>query len=153
MRFVFLTLALAAPLSAAHAQISPPSAFQLDQSAPQSGSWTYSTQAGVSDAVFMDARGQARVRLRCTRNLRRVSISTFAPAATGVLTVLTSSGQRSLAARFEAMQILADVPAMDAVLDALAFSRGRFALLVAGGGPLVVPTAPELGRIVEDCRS
>ncbi len=146
-------LALAAPPSAALAQISAPPGFDLEQASPQSGSWSYSTQPGVSDAVFMDARGQSRVRLRCTKSVRRVSISTAAAAATGTLTLLTSAGQRSLAARFEAMQIIADVPAMDAVLDAVAFSRGRFALLVGGAAPVVVPTAPEIGRIVEDCRS
>lgn len=40
----------------------------------------------------------------------------------------------------------------DPILDALAFSRGRFAIEVTGQPTLYLPSWPELSRVVEDCR-
>ena len=42
--------------------------------------------------------------------------------------------------------------ASDPMLDAMAFSRGRFALEVAGLPTLYVPSWPEISRVIEDCR-
>jgi len=39
------------------------------------------------------------------------------------------------------------------LLDAMAFSRGRFATAASGAPMLTVPSAPEVTRVVEDCRS
>jgi hypothetical protein len=39
------------------------------------------------------------------------------------------------------------------LLDALALSRARIAIGVPGAAPLVLPSAPEVTRIVEDCRA
>jgi hypothetical protein len=41
---------------------------------------------------------------------------------------------------------------MDALLDSIAFSRGRFAVSASGTPALVLPAGPEIGRVVEDCR-
>jgi hypothetical protein len=51
------------------------------------------------------------------------------------------------------MRLTADFAAFDPLLDALAFSRGRFAVSVSGTPALVVPPWPEIARLVEDCRS
>lgn len=40
----------------------------------------------------------------------------------------------------------------DPLLDAMAFSRGRFAVEVQGLPTLYVPSWPEVSRVVEDCR-
>jgi hypothetical protein len=48
--------------------------------------------------------------------------------------------------------IFARVPARDALLDAMAFSKGRFAVEVAGLQALYVPSYPEVTRVIEDCR-
>jgi hypothetical protein len=40
----------------------------------------------------------------------------------------------------------------DALLDAMAFSRGRFIVEQPGQPSLVVPAWAEFGRVVEDCR-
>lgn len=47
---------------------------------------------------------------------------------------------------------VARLAAGDQLLDAIAFSRGRFGLEVPGLPPLVLPAYPELTRVVEDCR-
>jgi hypothetical protein len=68
--------------------------------------------------------------------------------------VWTSSASRNLTARFEpnAMRVTADLAASDPLLDGIAFSRGRIAVAMAGGVPLVVPAWPEAARTIEDCR-
>ena len=40
----------------------------------------------------------------------------------------------------------------DPLLDAMGFSRGRFALEQAGSAPLAIPAWPEIERVTEDCR-
>ena len=40
----------------------------------------------------------------------------------------------------------------DNFLDAMAFSRGRFAVETAGLPTLYVPSWPEVSRVIEDCR-
>jgi hypothetical protein len=40
----------------------------------------------------------------------------------------------------------------DPLLDAMAFSRGRFTLEMAGAQTLVLPAWSEIGRVIEDCR-
>ena len=48
--------------------------------------------------------------------------------------------------------VTAELPARDPALDAIAFSRGRFALETAGLATLYLPSWPEISRVVEDCR-
>jgi hypothetical protein len=40
----------------------------------------------------------------------------------------------------------------DSLLDAIAFSRGRFIVDGGGGLRLVLPASPEAARSIEDCR-
>ena len=40
----------------------------------------------------------------------------------------------------------------DAVLDQLAYSRGRFAVEVQGQETLIVPAWAEISRVIEECR-
>ncbi|MDG2003332.1 MAG: hypothetical protein P8J20_08375 [Novosphingobium sp.] len=48
--------------------------------------------------------------------------------------------------------IAVTLPASDPLLDAMAFSRGRFAVETAGLPTLYVPSWPEVSRVIEDCR-
>ena len=118
------------------------------------GSWTYRETATGSEAVFTDARVIRRLVVKCSRSIRRVSLSVASPTPASALAVVTTETQRNLPAVFDAQgfQIIAEVGAQDPVLDAIAFSRGRFAITVAGGSALVVPAWPEIARSIEDCR-
>jgi hypothetical protein len=42
--------------------------------------------------------------------------------------------------------------AQDRLLDAIAFSRGRFSVEIAGTPRLILPSWPEPARAIEDCR-
>ncbi len=40
----------------------------------------------------------------------------------------------------------------DPLLDAMALSKGRFAVEVEGEAPLYLPSYAEVSRVIEDCR-
>ena len=72
------------------------------------------------------------------------------------MAITTSAGDRALAAAGLAgppPALAATLPAGDAFLDRIAFSRGRFVVAVTGTARLVIPSWPELARVIEDCRS
>ena len=124
----------------ATAQVAPLS-YEAGKSLPLSpGQWSY-----VQNATGSDARYGSLFSMRCDRATRNIVVQRIggAPAA---LTIATSSVSRTL-------PIGGRIAASDALLDAIAFSRGRF--LVAGGaGPvLAVPSWPEAARSIEDCRN
>lgn len=78
-----------------------------------------------------------------------------AGAATGPLTVRTSSVTRAVSVQSTGgapAYVAAELPVRDGLLDAMAFSRGRFVIEQAGAPPLVVPAYAEIGRVTEDCR-
>jgi hypothetical protein len=147
-----LLAALAALLS-----ISPVAAQTIDPryAAPVPGSWTYTATADGSEASFANASALPQLALRCTRATRQVRISKPATAPASSINLWTSEMSRSLPAGFDAAagRINSLLPAYDPLLDALALSRARIAITVAGAAPLVLPSAPEVTRIVEDCRS
>ena len=47
---------------------------------------------------------------------------------------------------------IAEIASGDPLLDAIALSKGRFAVEVAGAAPLYLPSWAEVSRVIEDCR-
>ena len=145
-----LALSLSAPaLSQAPAQV------DIDTVHPLSGTWSYQAVQGGSIATFSDAGRRQRLILRCNRSARTVSIArTGVPAAAPTLSIWTTSSARSVPSRFDTTKTLtADLAANDPLLDAIAFSRGRFATAAAGAPMFAVTASPEAARVIEDCRS
>jgi hypothetical protein len=118
------------------------------------GTWTYGTGAGAPIASF-GVGTQAQFTVRCDTGRRQVVLARTGTAAGNTLTVRTSFGQRSLPLTVEpgSPQLVARLPASDKLLDDIAFSRGRFTVLVPGTPLLVIPAWPEPARVIEDCRS
>jgi len=75
-----------------------------------------------------------------------------APATGGTLTLRTSTTARTVPARSTAEGLAATLQASDPLLDAMAFSRGRFAVEAAMLPALIVPAWPEPARVIDDCR-
>ena len=153
-KFAAALIALA-PVTAVAAQTTPfVPTVDFNTARPAPGSWGYQSTAGGSMARFVDTTGTARFVVECSRSTRRVSVSLTSTAPAASLSLWTSIASRNLPARFEAnaMRVTAELPAYDALLDAIAFSRGRIAVTMPGGVPLVVPAWPEAARTVEDCR-
>jgi hypothetical protein len=136
IRLSVLLFAAAAP---AAAQVAPVS-FEAGKLLPLApGQWTY-----ASTATGSEARYDATFSMRCDRATRTVIISRPGAAPT-VLTIATDSVIRNL-------PVGGRLLANDPLLDAIAFSRGRF-LVSGGGATLAIPTWPEAARSIEDCRS
>jgi hypothetical protein len=155
MRF---TIAAALALTAAsslHAQTAASaSAVDFSIATPQPGGWTYAATAAGTEASFLDSSGQPQLFVRCTRAGRVVTIAKPATAAAPFLSVWTSNLTRNLPASYNpaTYRLSASVTASDPLLDAIAFSRGRFAVSVSGATALIVPAWEEPARVIEDCR-
>ena len=142
-----------AGIAVAQTATTPPAVdFSTARVAP--GSWTYQATPTGSAARFVDATGIARLAIECSKASRRVTIARTTAAPAPSIFVWTSNGSRSLPVRFEAnaMRVSAELAAFDALLDAIAFSRGRIGVTMAGAEALVVPAWPEPARTIEDCR-
>ncbi len=140
-------------LSSASAQAPAPIALEAVQ--PIGGAWTYRSIEGGSEADFVDTAAAVRLEIRCNRAARTVSIiRTQVPAAAPTLAIWTTSLSRSVPARYLATKdLIADLTSTDAVLDAIAFSRGGIATAATGAPMVAVASGPETTRVIEDCRS
>jgi hypothetical protein len=119
------------------------------------GSWGYRAVPGGSEATFVDTTGTARMAVACGRVTRLVTLSRISAAPASSFSLWTSSATRNLGATFDQRsgRVIAQVTANDPLLDAIAFSRGRFALSMPGFPALVLPAGPEIAHVVEDCRA
>ena len=138
MRTVLQFLAAATLAAPLFAQSAPFEAARGATLTP--GAWSYARTAEGSEARF-----GGLFAIRCMAASRLVVLQRFdAPAA--ALTITTDLSSRGIPAS-------RTLGASDPLLDAIAFSRGRF--LVNGGGVvrLVLPASPEAARAIEDCRN
>jgi len=124
------------------------------------GSWTYTAENTGSAVRFGQPGAGPLLVMRCDRSrpaivVQRGGFGTGAVPAT----ITTSSTLRRLTASpagnaapsgITAFEIAFNV--RDPLLDAIAFSRGRFMVEMGGAQTLVLPAWSELGRVIEDCR-
>ena len=118
------------------------------------GIWTYGTDARGSRAMFGQANRDALLVVRCDRSARRIFVS-VPGSAPDTLTLRATSTLSQYAARPSGSSpayVAVDIAPSDPLLDALAFSRGRFTVAL-GSRALAVPAWPEFTRVVEDCRA
>ena len=96
--------------------------------------------------------------LRCDRGTGTVSIARptqFSVRPDYTMQVQTETTTRQLQAeplQGERRLAIAQLPAGDPLLDAMAITKGRFALEVEGEPTLYVPAWAEVTRVIEDCR-
>jgi hypothetical protein len=129
-----------APVAAAEAAVAP-------------GIWIYGNDERGSRALFGRAETDALVVVRCERPARRIFLSVRG-SAPDTLTLRATSAVKAFAARPTGTAndyVAVEIAPTDAILDALAFSRGRFSVIL-GARVMTVPAWPELTRVVEDCR-
>lgn len=118
------------------------------------GDWVYRVDGRGSIALFGTPGADALLTLRCDRQANTVYLSR-AGQATTPLTLRTSTLARSLSVRptgATPLYVAVALAPRDALLDAMAFSRGRFLVEQPGMPTLVVPAWAEVGRVTEDCR-
>jgi hypothetical protein len=136
----------------------PTPAYENWIDAPQTpGNWFYAAIAPYTYAAFGPAATQPIASFRCDRASRTVSIGRTSGSTTAQpLTIRAETMERTFAAQprqGSVEHLLAvDLPANDPLLDAIAFSQGRFTIEAAGEVPLFLPAWPEISRVIDDCR-
>lgn len=118
------------------------------------GDWVYRRDAEGSIALFGATGSDALLTLRCDRTRGMLYLSR-AGTALAPLVLRTSTLARTLAVQptgATPAYVATALAPSDGLLDALAFSRGRFIVEQAGGATLVVPAWAEMPRVTEDCR-
>ncbi len=116
------------------------------------GTWHWRMEGSRSVARF---GGDALI-LSCNREAGAITLIRPGTASGAVpVTLQTSTMNRTLSANPEPGPppvIALSLLARDGLLDAMAFSRGRFAIETAGLPTLYVPSWTEVSRVIEDCR-
>ena len=127
--------------------------------APQTaGDWTYVDEGGETLAVYGKSRapGDVQLIIRCDRSTRRVGIGRAGDASgSAQMLFRTETQDRTLTgAQVDAPSplLVTELNARDSLLDAIAFSKGRFAVETPGAPAIFVPAWPEITRVIEDCR-
>jgi hypothetical protein len=82
--------------------------------------------------------------LRCNLASRTVSFIRTGAQPGAPIAILTTSTEQTLP--------VGSISATSSLLDAIAFSRGRFAVQSGTAPLLIVPAWPEPARSIEDCR-
>jgi hypothetical protein len=154
-------LAACAPRTVAPVPAPPPSQPALPPPAPappppadwrdaalSAGDWAYGQSPGPR-ATF--GAGTPLVVVECT-SARQIAFSRIAAVPGPTLIVGTTSGERSLPAVSRSSATVATLAPADALLDEIAFSRGRILVRVDGQPDLILPSWPEPARVIEDCR-
>lgn len=114
------------------------------------GDWQWSRTATGSTAQF--AGGQFAMRCdpaQHTVTLLRAATGASAPVP---MSITTTDTTRTLTAIPAEGGLAVTLAARDPLLDAMAFSRGRFAVEMAGSPVLYIPSWTEISRVIEDCR-
>ncbi|MEO5598818.1 MAG: hypothetical protein ABIQ66_09375 [Novosphingobium sp.] len=124
--------------------------------AATAGDWRWRQEGGLSVARFGDTMGGSGLTLVCNPAVHTITL-VRAGAATGTepITVTTTSQKRVLSGVSqlgEPPALSATIAANDPLLDAMAFSRGRFMVEAPGFATLYLPSWPEVSRVIEDCR-
>lgn len=119
------------------------------------GAWRWSNATGRSTAHFALPGEAPLLSLTCAASGTVQLVHAGTPRAATPLAITTSGGIFPLMTDPVlpgASGITVTLPARAPVLDAMAYSRGRFVVEVAGLAPSYVPAWPEVARVVEDCR-
>lgn len=115
------------------------------------GNWQWNQGAIGATASF----GSGMLTIACNRMAGAIAIrraDTSPPGAPVTVTITTTESARNLPAKRIGTAIELSLPAHDRLLDAMAFSRGRFAFAAPGTQTLYVPSWTEISRVIEDCR-
>lgn len=120
------------------------------------GDWFYVNEPAESLALFGPSAADPLLLMRCDRASGRVGIARVGEAPGPVsMRILTETVEREVTAtpyESEMNLLITELTANDRLLDAIAFSKGRFALETGGQETLYVPAWPEITRVIEDCR-
>ena len=117
------------------------------------GDWRYAPRGASTEASFWSPAGAPMARLRCMADTRTVVLSLpVTGARTPLVTIRTETTTRTLEAMPADREMTVSIAPGDPLLDAMALSKGRFAVESEGLPPLYLPSWAEVTRVIEDCR-
>lgn len=120
------------------------------------GSWTYEDRGNLTLAAFTTPTRGMAFAIHCNRPSRALELMMAGQTgARPAMTIRTETVSRAIGAALvldEFARVTATLPASDPLLDAMALSKGRFAVEVEGLAPLILPSHAEVSRVIEDCR-
>lgn len=130
----------------------PPSTVLADDVSP--AVWTYTIEPHSSTARFGSTPQSAIFSIQCDLLTRSVSllVARPRPATGGSVTLRATSMVKTFPAEGGGTYAVVRIPVRDPILDALAFSRGRFGVAL-DSVERTLPSWPEFTRVVEDCRA
>jgi len=129
--------------------------------APQTpGTWKYFPESSETLAIFGEGNTFDNVRfiVRCEKKSRKIGLGRVVSTATEltrVMSVTTETTQRQLQAELVEARppiFAAELDPGDPLFDAMAITKGRFAIGVEGERTLYLPAWAEVTRVIEDCR-
>ena len=136
----------------------PPRENWIDE-ARTPGEWTYRSRGGNGSAQYVDSRGAPVFSILCMADDARIALVRHgAGSGTPAMTIRTETSDRMLntsgLSPDEAGRpvIAAYLGRTDPLLDAMALTRGRFAVEIPGLSTLYLPPWAEVTRVIEDCR-
>ena len=132
-------------------------AFENWLDAPQTpGDWKYIITALGGAASFGPSEASPLLTLWCDRTRGQVQIIRHGEVSNlQAMTVRTETSERQLRGEIDTnrpARLIATLGANDPLLDAIALTRGRFAVETADMNTLYVPAWAEVTRVIEDCR-
>ena len=114
------------------------------------GGWRYERMERSTSADFLSPDNRRLASMICLSG-GQVRLDVRA-ARSGSLTIRTETATRTQMAEFVGGHMIILLPPTDPLLDAMALSKGRFAVEVEGEPPLYLPSYAEVSRVIEDCR-
>ena len=127
--------------------------------APQTpGNWTYLDEPGETLALFGPSAAEPVLMIRCGKTNREIGIARIMSAPAGsprMMRIETETAERQIQAspiESRPSLMVARFDPRDPLLDAMAITKGRFAVGVEGERTLYIPAWVEVSRVIEDCR-
>lgn len=120
------------------------------------GSWRYENTASGPLAVFIGSQGRGDFVLSCDPSGGPIRFWRAGTSpAPRIMTIRSETATRSfrvVQAEDSNPYLTTSISGTDPLLDAMALSKGRFAVEVEGLPPLYLPSYAEVSRVIEDCR-
>lgn len=125
--------------------------------APQTpGTWRYESGASGNLAVFVGSDGNGEFLLSCNRQGAQIGFwragTSDRPRTMRIVTETTDRMLQVVQAEDTNPYLTTNISARDPLLDAMAITKGRFAVEVEGLRTLYLPAWAEVSRVIEDCR-
>ncbi len=120
------------------------------------GDWSYRSEGSNTVALYGESQSGAKFSMQCDPSGKHITLFRSGIANPNAsMRIMTETTERSLVAQGgngPSPQVRTTIRASDPLLDAMALTKGRFAVETSGLPTLYVPAWGEVTRVIEDCR-